>query len=45
MVADHFGGFVFVAAAVVAQTQHTDRDSGRDKEPEWKMGRRGGSTG
>ncbi len=26
MAADHFGGFVFVAAAAVAQTQHTDRD-------------------
>jgi hypothetical protein len=26
MAADHFGGFVFVAAAVVAQTQHTDID-------------------
>jgi hypothetical protein len=26
MAADHFGGFVFVAAVLVAQTQHTDRD-------------------
>jgi hypothetical protein len=26
MATDHFGGFVFVAAAVVAQTQHTDKD-------------------
>ncbi len=26
MAADHFGGFVFVAAVVVTQAQHTDRD-------------------
>jgi hypothetical protein len=26
MAANHFGGFVFMAATVVAQTQHTDRD-------------------
>ncbi len=42
MATDHFGGFVFVTAAVVVQTQHTDRDFWwvcREEEREQSMKR------
>jgi hypothetical protein len=48
MAVDHFGGFVFVAAAVIAQTQHTDIDSWwvcREEERESRARSGGGTQG